>query len=168
MFECTKPVSLKIKKNVWKNLTSMQQALTSTPFSVFRMNCNKPGLRTQRQCWISNTVLLEWSKNRWKQKKLYPCWCFLWVSPLELDHEMLHMHTYKEHVRFDLINESFADMMACYGGISVISPWLASLAVFMSVYPSSLTSTTSLVCSQARWLICVCVNVLCVRTPKCC
>lgn len=35
-------------------------------------------------------------------------------------------------------------MMACYRGISVISPWLASLAAFKSASPSSLTSTTSL------------------------
>lgn len=48
------------------------------------------------------------------------------------------------------------DMMACYWGISVIAPWLASLAVFVSVHPSSLTSTASLVRLQARWLICAC------------
>lgn len=52
-------------------------------------------------------------------------------------------------------------MVAYYGGISVISPWLASLAAFMCVSPSSLTSTASLERSWVRWLICVCESVLC-------
>lgn len=39
--------------------------------------------------------------------------------------------------------------------------WLASLAAFMCVSPSSLTSTASLERSWVRWFICVCESVLC-------
>lgn len=51
--------------------------------------------------------------------------------------------------------------MACYRGTGVISPRLASLVAFTSVSPFSLTSTESLVHLQSKWLICLCVSMLC-------
>lgn len=87
---------------------------------------------------------------------------FLVIGWLGLNQEVLRMRTHRKHVRSELIDDSLTDMVACYGVISVIFPWLESLAAFVSVSPSSLTSTTSLVHSWVRWSICVRESLLCV------
>ena len=59
---CTKrgPYSNGLSRSVWKNLTGLHRALTSTPLNTFGMNWNadcEPGLITQHQCPTSLMLL---------------------------------------------------------------------------------------------------------------
>ena len=54
-----------LSRLVWKNLTDLHRALTSTPSSTFGMNWNadcKPGLIDQHQCPTSLMLVIEWKQ----------------------------------------------------------------------------------------------------------
>ena len=62
-----------LSRLVWKNLTGLQRALTSTPLNTFRMNWNgdcEPGLIVQHQCptslmllWLNGSKSLQQCSN---------------------------------------------------------------------------------------------------------
>ena len=50
---------------MWKNLTGLHRALTSTPSNTFGMNWNtnlEPGLIAQHQCLTSLMLVTEWKQ----------------------------------------------------------------------------------------------------------
>ena len=53
-------------RTVWKNLTGLHRALTSTPLNTFGMNWNtdcEPGLIAKHQCLTSLMLVVEWKKS---------------------------------------------------------------------------------------------------------